>query len=157
MMKYSIRICRLATVLLLVACAGLTACGGHSSPALSSSPHAMGVVETARSVIGTPYSWGGSSPQTGFDCSGLTYWAYNQNGVLLPRTSSDQIRVGQKISNDIQPGDLVFFQVGQGNHVGIYAGQGIFIHSPKSGATVREENMYKDYWMSRFLGARRFF
>ena len=146
------------TLLFAAMLIGLSSCGGHSVPdGRSPAPHGLAVVQTARSVLGVPYAWGGETPQTGFDCSGLTYWAFSQNGIYLPRTTSDQISTGRKVGNDFMPGDLVFFQIGQGNHVGIYAGQGIFIHSPKSGSVVREENMFKDYWMSRFVGARRHF
>jgi cell wall-associated NlpC family hydrolase len=117
------------------------------------------VVQTARGQIGTPYVYGGHSPDQGFDCSGLVYWVYRQNGVDLPRTSWEQYQAGRPVAqNDLKPGDLIFFKIkgkGQSLHSGIYSGQDTFIHSPKPGAAVREEPLAARYWLGRYLGARR--
>ncbi len=117
------------------------------------------VVAAARSLTGAPYKWGGESPQTGFDCSGLTWWAYRQVGVDLPRVSYDQYEAGRAVSRrDIRPGDLVFFRL-RGNrknvHVGIATDQSSFIHSPSEGGRVREETFDAPYWREHFIGARR--
>ena len=151
---------RLLLLLGLVACLALSACGKTAIPfspeASQGSGRGVQAVHTARSVIGTPYVYGGESPSTGFDCSGLAYWVYGVSGATLPRSSRDQITAGSPVDlRAILPGDLVFFDVDGSYHVGIYAGQGAFIHSPKSGGYVREEEMYKDFWMRRFLAARR--
>jgi murein DD-endopeptidase len=117
------------------------------------------VVAAARSLTGAPYKWGGESPQTGFDCSGLTWWTYRQVGVDLPRVSYDQYEVGRAVGRrDIRPGDLVFFRL-RGNrknlHVGIATDRDAFIHSPNEGGRVREEPFDTPYWREHFVGARR--
>ncbi|MHC1699874.1 MAG: C40 family peptidase [Humidesulfovibrio sp.] len=117
------------------------------------------VVAAARSLTGAPYKYGGESPQTGFDCSGLTWWAYRQVGVDLPRVSYEQYEAGRPVSRrDIRPGDLVFFRL-RGNrknvHVGIATDETTFIHSPSSGGRVREEPFDIGYWREHFIGARR--
>ncbi len=117
------------------------------------------VVAAARSLTGVRYKWGGDSPQTGFDCSGLTWWAYRQVGVDLPRVSFEQFEIGQAVGRrDIRPGDLVFFRL-PGNpknmHVGIATDRSTFIHSPREGGRVREDPLDVPYWRERFLGARR--
>lgn len=117
------------------------------------------VVAAARSLTGAPYKWGGESPQTGFDCSGLTWWAYRQVGVDLPRVSYDQYEVGRPVGRrDIRPGDLVFFRLQSKRknvHVGIATDESTFIHSPSSGGRVREESFDTGYWREHFIGARR--
>lgn len=119
---------------------------------------AYNVVDTARSVIGTPYRWAGDTPGEGFDCSGLVHWVYARHGVNLPRPSWEQINVGVPVGRgSLLPGDLVFFKIVRGSsfHVGIYTGQGTFIHSPKSGQRVRESSLAEDYWNKHYAGARR--
>lgn len=116
------------------------------------------VVRTVRSVLGTPYKWGGDSPREGFDCSGLVYWAFMQHGVSIPRVSWEQIRAGRKIGrSEVRAGDLIFFDTGQrrGFHVGLATGNGTFLHSPKSGSRVAESSLSGPYWYRRFLMARR--
>ncbi|MBU1042156.1 MAG: C40 family peptidase [Proteobacteria bacterium] len=117
------------------------------------------VVAAARSLTGAPYKWGGESPQTGFDCSGLTWWAYRQVGVDLPRVSYEQYEVGHPVGRrDIRPGDLVFFRLrgkSTNMHVGIATDETTFIHSPSSGGRVREEPFDIGYWREHFIGARR--
>jgi len=114
--------------------------------------HAMG-------FLGVPYKRGGDSVETGFDCSGFVRAIYEQSaGLLLPRRAAEQAQATQKISKDeLRPGDLVFFNTMRQafSHVGIYIGDGKFIHSPRSGAEVRVEDMSKSYWVQRFNGARR--
>ncbi len=113
----------------------------------------------AMSLADTPYRYGGNSANSGFDCSGFVGHVYRQTlGVSLPRTSRDISRVGTPISrSDLRPGDLVFYNTLRASfsHVGIYIGDGKFVHSPKSGDRVRVEQMQMRYWQERFDGARR--
>ena len=117
------------------------------------------LVVNAMGFLGVPYRRGGNTAETGFDCSGFVRAMYEQSvGQLLPRRAEQQAEATQRIDkNELQPGDLVFFNTLRRafSHVGIYVGDGKFIHSPKPGAQVRVENMGVSYWASRFDGARR--
>ncbi len=117
------------------------------------------LVVNAMAFLGVPYKRGGTSFETGFDCSGFVKAIYEQTaGLILPRRAEQQAAAAQKIErHDLQPGDLVFFNTMRRafSHVGIYVGGGKFIHSPKPGAEVRVEDMGIAYWNSRFDGARR--
>jgi cell wall-associated NlpC family hydrolase len=117
------------------------------------------LVVNAMGFLGVPYRRGGNNAETGFDCSGFVRAIYEQSvGLLLPRRAEQQAAATQRIDkSDLQPGDLVFFNTLRRtfSHVGIYVGEGRFIHSPKPGAEVRVENMGVSYWASRFDGARR--
>lgn len=118
------------------------------------------IVSTAESFIGVPYSWGGTSPQQGFDCSGLTMAVYELNGLKLPRSSKDQFAVGTPISqSQLSKGDLVFFATSQGRkvtHVGIYKGDGRFIHAPGKDKRIRYDSLRNGYFKTHFLGARTY-
>ena len=161
---------RMLMSLLVVVMLGLAACGSHGVPAAPTGTHrysplqvewappeARSVVDTARSLIGLHYRYGGTTPQQGFDCSGLVHWVYLRHGVRLPRTTREQIRAGRDLTfEELRPGDLVFFRIGRGAlHVGVYAGAGTFVHSPKSGGRVREDFIAGPYWPERFTAARR--
>lgn len=117
------------------------------------------LVVNAMGFLGVPYKRGGNTAETGFDCSGFVRAIYEQSvGLMLPRRAEQQAAATQRIEKtELQPGDLVFFNTLQRafSHVGIYVGDGKFIHSPKPGAQVRVENMGISYWSSRFDGARR--
>jgi cell wall-associated NlpC family hydrolase len=117
------------------------------------------LVNNAMALMGVPYRHGGSSFETGFDCSGFVKAIYEQTaGLLLPRKAEQQAAATQKIDQtELQPGDLVFFNTMRRafSHVGIYVGNGKFIHSPKPGAEIRVEDMGIAYWARRFDGARR--
>ena len=117
------------------------------------------LVVDAMGFLGVPYKRGGNTADTGFDCSGFVRAIYEQSvGLLLPRRAEQQAAATQRIDKtELQPGDLVFFNTLQRafSHVGIYVGEGKFIHSPKPGAQVRVESMGVNYWSSRFDGARR--
>ena len=110
-------------------------------------------------AVGTPYARGGSSPDTGFDCSGLVTHVFRQAwGVDLPRSTRQQRWAGRPVKLvELRAGDLVFYNT-RGrpySHVGIYLGDGRFIHAPKPGASVRIESTAARYWRARFSGARR--
>lgn len=113
------------------------------------------IVEVARRYLGTAYKWGGASPKTGFDCSGLLQWAAAQSGIKIPRTTYEQIKAGKVVSpNQLQPGDAVFFgSPGAPHHVGIALGNGKFLESPHTGAVVRISSLAG---RSDFAGARRY-
>ena len=118
------------------------------------------LVDTASEFIGIPYKWGGSSPDSGFDCSGLTMVVYRHNGLDLPRVAARQYRTGTPVSrNALQKGDLVFFDTrgsGRVTHVGLYIGNGRFIHAPSSGRDVTRASLYSPYFSTRYLGARSY-
>ncbi len=117
--------------------------------------HSMG-------LVGTPYRWGGSSTATGFDCSGMIQFVYkNALDVSLPRTARDMAAASRKIpDNQLKAGDLVFFNTGgssQYSHVGLYIGNGEFIHAPSSGKTIKTEKLSSPYYAKHYLGAHTFF
>jgi cell wall-associated NlpC family hydrolase len=111
----------------------------EAAPSAGSSV-ATQAIAAARSQLGVPYVWGGTSPD-GFDCSGLTQWAFEHAGIELPRTSRAQAQEGQEVSADsMQPGDLIFFN-SPVSHVGIYIGGGKMIEAPQSGSDVKISNV----------------
>ncbi len=121
------------------------------------------VIETARDAMGQPYRWGGDGDDGGFDCSGLIQYAYGEHGVSLPRTSRDQAREGRAVGKSLEalrPGDILTF-ARSGNtisHVGLYLGDGQFIHSASRGVQVSvlsDDDPYGRWWFKRWKGARR--
>jgi peptidoglycan endopeptidase LytE len=116
----------------------------------------MRIVAEAKRFLGVPYEWGGASP-AGFDCSGLVQYVLGQLGIHVDRTASAQWEEGVPVSRaDLQPGDLVFFDTEGGvSHVGIYVGNGLFIHAPTTGQVVQYADLNSPYWLSVYLGARR--
>jgi cell wall-associated NlpC family hydrolase len=123
------------------------------------SDQATGMVVQAMSLLGVPYRRGGNTENTGFDCSGFVRHLYEKSvGRLLPRRAEEQARATQVIDKEeLKPGDLVFFNTMRRafSHVGIYVGDGQFIHSPRAGKSVQVEDMRSAYWQKRFNGARR--
>ena len=117
------------------------------------------LVVTAIGFLGVPYRYGGNTVETGFDCSGFVRAMYNQTvGHLLPRRAEEQAAATQPVARaELKPGDLVFFNTMRRafSHVGIYVGEGKFIHAPRTGAQVRVEELNGSYWQRRFNGARR--
>ncbi|WP_087688846.1 C40 family peptidase [Pandoraea sp. PE-S2R-1] len=113
----------------------------------------------AMSLVGIPYRYGGNTPDSGFDCSGLVrYVVARAAGVNLPRTTADMSSIGTPLErDDLASGDLIFFNTtGRAHsHVGIYVGQGKFVHAPNTGGTVRLESLYIPYWARRIDGVRR--
>ncbi len=167
--KASIKALRLGIGVLL--CVLIAACSSSpSKPTGSSSagppgaskavlsPAAKDVLFNAISLVGTPYRYGGNTPQGGFDCSGLVGYVYRQGaGLNLPRTTAQisrtdakRVRWGQLVS-----GDLVLFGSGKVTHIGIYVGDGRFVHAPSTGGTVRLDRLTDAYWVKRFQGGRR--
>lgn len=118
-----------------------------------------GLVVNAMGFLGVPYKRGGNSAETGFDCSGFVRHLYETSiGRLLPRRADEQAAVTDKIDrSELNPGDLVFFNTMRRtfSHVGIYIGDGKFIHSPSVGKSVRVDDLRAAYWTKRFTGARR--
>jgi cell wall-associated NlpC family hydrolase len=117
------------------------------------------LVMQALGYLGIRYKYGGSSPATGFDCSGLVRYVVNQAiGLTLPRDARGISQLGSQVHTaELQPGDLVFFNTMRKpySHVGIYVGDRRFVHAPASGGTVELVNMTERYWQDRFDGARR--
>jgi cell wall-associated NlpC family hydrolase len=122
----------------------------------AASPLAKLVVRNALAYVGTPYLWGGTSPRTGFDCSGYVWYVYASLGIGIPRTADAQFAAGQAIAGDPLPGDLVFFQTYDygASHVGIYLGNGWFVQ--EVAPSVHLSNFNSPYFRSRYIGARRF-
>lgn len=117
------------------------------------------VLRYARAQLGKPYKWGGHSPTTGFDCSGLVFFAHSQAGLRIPRMSGSQLLKAKKVVLDkLQPGDLVFFRIrSNDSHVGIFIGGREFIHAPSRGKKVRKASLDSQYWHRRFYAAGHFY
>jgi len=114
----------------------------------------------AISLVGTPYRYGGNSPEGGFDCSGLVQFVFRDSaGLRLPRSTRELVAMqARRVDrDDLRPGDLVFFNPGGGDasHIGIYVGEGRFVHAPSSGGTVRLDRLDAEYWHRHWAGARR--
>ena len=118
------------------------------------------VVRSAMSFLGRPYRWGGTSPETGLDCSGLTMTAYRLSGLALPRAAAEQYASGEPVAEQrLHDADLVFFASAsrtRPSHVGLYLGDGRFIHAPGSGGVVRIDSLADEYYQRRYLGARSY-
>lgn len=158
----------------LLATLATSACATRAPPASSAGPvsvpqpaaaasygqsDANSVLMRAIGLVGTPYKYGGNTPESGFDCSGLVNYVYRDMlDLRLPRTSRDLAAYqGPTISaNRLQTGDLVFFgSRGNVSHVGIYVGEGRFVHAPTTGGTVRLDRLDGPYWREHYTGAKR--
>jgi len=162
------RLAALAAVLVLSACGGGKATRPAAPPASTqvwptvapNDPQAANaVLMRAIGLVGTPYRYGGNTPESGFDCSGLVAYVYREMlDLKLPRTSRDLAAVqGPKIEpTRLAAGDLVFFgSRGSVSHVGIYVGEGRFVHAPSTGGTVRLDSLGGAYWKDHYTGAKR--
>jgi cell wall-associated NlpC family hydrolase len=135
--------------------------GGSSRLLASVRDTASDLVLSAMNFLGVRYTRGGNSVENGFDCSGFTRHIFEMSvGLVLPRRAEEQAKDGSLLSirrEELKPGDLVFFNTMKRtfSHVGIYVGEGKFIHAPRTGSAVRVEDMRDSYWAKRFTGARR--
>jgi cell wall-associated NlpC family hydrolase len=128
----------------------------QSSPSTSS--RVKTVLQRAFALLGTPYRWGGTSPERGFDCSGLVGYVFRTIGIELPRVSRAMVNEGTPVSDRtaLAEGDLVFFgKRGRVDHVGIYIGEGKFLHAPRTGRDVTVSSLSNGYWSQKYLEARR--
>lgn len=161
-MKASIRFYLfLSCLLLCLAGMALSGCASrppaHPGPDATTAQSAHPGLRVAMSQLGAPYRYGGSNPQ-GFDCSGLVYYAFRKSGVRVPRTTGALLRAAQPVPlSRLHPGDLLFFRLSSKvSHVGIYAGDGWFIHAPSDGKQVSYDSMRRGYWKSRLVVAGRY-
>ncbi len=164
----------MARVALLTLASLLGACASHTPPPPvaqkqvvfsntpeDTSPIAADVLFRALGLVGTPYRWGGNTPDSGCDCSGLIKYVYNDAaGISLPRTTREMIVMrAQSVGKDkLQTGDLLFFATSGGSqvsHAGIYVGEGRFVHAPATGGTVKLDSLNKAYWQKAYLNAKR--
>lgn len=120
------------------------------------------IIGRLQQQLGKPYVWGGESPQEGFDCSGLVFYAYNKLlAAKLPRTANEMFhfrRARNVADNDLQRGDLLFFHIhtrNKADHVGVYLGDGRFIESPRTGERIRISYLSDDFWQQHYLGSKR--
>jgi cell wall-associated NlpC family hydrolase len=158
-----VRILRPATILLAAvvaaACAPFHPESGPPSGGTAVEP-GVRVVQTAMAQVGAPYRYGGADPSQGFDCSGLVAWAFGQQGIAVPRTAAQQFAAATPLTGaQLHPGDLVFFRLkaprGAVDHVGIFTGQGRFVHAPQSGRSVSVASLDDEFYRSRLAGFGR--
>lgn len=145
---------------LLAAAAALAGCSTAPVARVDSSPSAAErAASVAAKMVGKRYRFGGESPSTGFDCSGLVQFSYRQAGIAVPRSTEQQLRYARAVKrSSLRRGDLVFFdQEGKKHsHVGIYLGGGRFVHAPSSGKQVRIDRLDSRYWQAHLSAVRRF-
>lgn len=130
----------------------------QSQSAPSTSSRVKTVLQRAFALLGTPYRWGGTSPEGGFDCSGLVGYVFRTIGIELPRVSRAMVNEGTPVADRtaLAEGDLVFFgKRGHVDHVGIYIGEGKFLHAPRTGRDVTVSSLSTGYWSQKYLEARR--
>ena len=165
-MHKTLHLLALLTVLLLSACStkgpvDQQAATSYQQPSTAFNPAADEVLLRAIGLVGTPYVWGGNTPSSGFDCSGLIGFVYQEvAGIRLPRTTQQMLHMpGQQVSrNQLRSGDIIFFATagrGRVSHAGIYVGEGRFVHAPSSGGTVRLDSVNAAYWNKAYLQAKR--
>jgi cell wall-associated NlpC family hydrolase len=152
-----------AALAMLSGCAGPSpyrhaeARSAPAAPAPAAPDPGPAIADLATRMVGIPYRYGGNDPREGFDCSGLVFYTYARNGVDVPRNSQQLFRATRKISLDrAVEGDLVFFQdQRQLSHVGIYLGDGLFVHAPSSGRTVAISSLDSPYYRRHLVGVGR--
>lgn len=132
----------------------------HGNTAHDDSARGDPRIERALGALGTRYRYGGNSPESGFDCSGFVRWIYQEIAGQLPRSAHalSQVEASEVERDALQPGDVLFFRINRSRaitHVGMYVGNGQFIHAPSSGGRVRVESVQAPYWRARLVKARR--
>lgn len=146
---------------LLVSATSITGCSSQPPLRASANADKQAVVKTARKMLGVRYRYGGDSPHGGFDCSGLVHFSHKAAGVDVPRTTGQLYKAAMRISrSNLTPGDLVFFKIVKHrfvSHVGIYLGNGKFIHAPSSGKRVTISSLDEPYWQKHYTSAGRIF
>lgn len=157
----------LATMALLTGCAGAPAGRGDANrpaqgrltvePRIVDAAVGGAIAEVAMGMVGTRYRYGGADPRDGFDCSGLVYYSYGQAGYRVPRTSQELFRAVRKIAvGQADPGDLMFFQdQTKLSHVGIYVGDGLFVHAPANGQNVAIASLDSPYYREHLVAVGR--
>jgi len=151
-----IRLFIMFSLLFLAAC-GRSTSYEYAAVRPSQDQQAVSTVDIALQQIGAPYRYGGHDP-SGFDCSGLVYFAYQQRGMKIPRSTSKQMKYARLVGeNNLSVGDLLFFRISakKVSHVGIYIGDRQFVHAPSSGKRVRISSLNNHYWSKRFITAGR--
>ena len=155
-----------ATLMLLSSCATNRPSSSHSSTDTyrsgqnNAAKHkGLSIAQIAQSMVGVSYRYGGSNPDEGFDCSGLVYYSHTQVGEQVPRVSYAQLAASDEVSeSELKPGDLLFYRInGKPSHVGIYIGQGQFVHAPSSGKKVSISSMSNVYFKPRLIRAGRLY
>ena len=144
---------------------GLAGCSSSAPKPMSFKPSAIDTTTThpavavAKRMLGTPYHYGGASPQGGFDCSGLIYYSFKQAGMNAPRTTQTLYRNAFTVDpKSLRQGDLLFFRIeGKVSHVGLYIGGNAFVHAPSSGKRVSYASLDNPYWHDRLIKAGRLF
>lgn len=161
-MRRSIRVLFLLASLVLAGCVGTPAkeapAGPPASSAASSAASSERAAAYAAKMVGKPYRFGGASPSSGFDCSGLVQYSYARAGLKLPHNTEAQWRMSKAVRrSQLRRGDLIFFNEkgGPNSHVGIYLGDGTFVHAPSSGKSVRRDRLDAAYWRKHLSGTRR--
>lgn len=160
-MPVTARLALLVLVALLSACSSRAPEPQVSAPLEHFAPAAEDVLFRALGLVGTPYRYGGNTPDSGFDCSGLIGYVYRDAaGLVLPRSTGEMIRLRAPAvpRQALRSGDLLFFATSGGgkvSHAGIYVGEGRFVHAPSSGGTVRLDSLSSAYWQKSYLNAKR--
>ena len=142
-----------------VVATGLSLSLGSTSAMAGDDGFAQKLLGKAMQLIGVKYRFGGTNPETGLDCSGYVQYVYKSSvGVNLPRTAAQQAQMGERVAtSEVRPGDMVFFNTRgfSNSHVGIYVGNGMFVHAPNSRSRVRFDTLESGYWKTKFTGVRR--
>jgi cell wall-associated NlpC family hydrolase len=141
----------------LAGCAGAPEAPDRAPAVRASDETARKALDFAREMVGKPYKYAGNTP-AGFDCSGLVNYSYGKAGIRLPRDTRSQRQSTVPVpTRNLRAGDLLFFdqEGAKASHVGLYIGEGRFVHAPSSGGKVRVDNMKSDFWKKHFVDARR--